>query len=126
MADNKELKEEVSSKEEKGIAMEILGELKRQNERLVDINERQNDRLVEASKSQSKTITKFVVLIGLIIAGFLIYLYQYDFSGSIEQNGIYTLVDSEGNVISSDITPEQMEDILKIINGKDENNQKEN
>lgn len=107
------------------IAMEILGELKRQNERLVEINKNQSERLAESNKNQSKTVTKFIVLVGLIIAGFLLYLYQYDFSGTVEQNGIYTLVDSDGNVISSDITSEQMEDILKIINGKNESNEKQ-
>lgn len=106
-----------------GIAMEILGELKRQNERLVEINKNQSERLAEASKNQSRTITKFIVLVGLVVAGFLLYLYQYDFAGSIEQNGVYTFSDSSGNVISSDITPEQMNDILEIINnGKNENN----
>lgn len=125
MSDNAELKEEVSAKEEKGIAMEILGELKRQNERLVEINKKQDDRISEISKNHSKTITKFLILVGLIIAGFLLYLYQYDFSGSIEQTGVYSLIDSDGNVISSDIEPEQMEEILKIINGKNEDNKEQ-
>lgn len=108
MADNMDLKEKVSEQEEKGIAIELLGELKAQNKRLI------------------KVIAGLMVMIALIVGGFLLYLYQYDFSGTIEQSGVYTLVDSSGNVISSDITPEQMEDILKIINGENENNQKEN
>lgn len=115
MADNMDLEEKVSEQEEKGIAMEILGELKSQNERLMDFN-----------KKLMNAIKWLIVLAGLIVGGFLLYLYQYDFSGTIEQNGVYTLVDSNGNVISSDITPEQMEDILKIINGENKNNQKEN
>lgn len=108
MADNMDLKENASEREEKSIAMDILGELKEQNKRLMRI------------------IAGLMTMIALIIGGFLLYLYQYDFSGTIEQNGVYAIVDSDGNVISSDITPEQMEDILKIINGKNENNQKEN
>lgn len=108
MADNMDLKEKVSEQEEKGIAMELLGELKEQNKRLI------------------KIVSGLLILVGLIVGGFLLYLYQYDFSGTIEQSGVYTLVDSNGNVISSDITPEQMEDILKIINGENESNQKEN
>lgn len=115
MADNMDSKEKVPEQEEKGIAMEILGELKTQNERLMDFN-----------KKLMNSIKWLIVLAGLIVGGFLLYLYQYDFSGTIEQSGIYTLVDSNGNVISSDITPEQMEEILKIINGKDENNQNQN
>lgn len=111
MDSNKDLKENIPEQEEKGIAMEILGELKTQNQRLTDSNKRLTD-----------IIGWLIALIAAIIAGFLIYLYQYDFSGSIEQNGIYTLVDSDGNVISSDITPEQMEEIIKIINGENKNN----
>lgn len=108
MADNMDLKENVPEQEEKGIAMELLGELKEQNKRLI------------------KIVSCLLILVGLIVGGFLLYLYQYDFSGTIEQSGVYTLIDSSGNVISSDITPEQMENILKIINGENENNQKEN
>lgn len=108
MTNNMDLKENVSEQEEKGIAMELLGELKAQNKRLIRI------------------IAGLMVMITLIVGGFLLYLYQYDFSGTIEQSGVYTLVDSNGNVISSDITPEQMEDILKIINGENKNKQKEN
>lgn len=108
MADNMDLEEKGSEQEEKSIAMDILGELKEQNKRLMRI------------------IAGLMVMVTLIVGGFLIYLYQYDFSGTIEQSGVYTLVDSNGNVISSDITSEQMEDILKIINGENKNNQKEN
>lgn len=111
MVENEELKENIPEQKEKGIAMEILGELKRQNERLMDVN-----------KKLIHGLYGLVALVGLLVGAFLLYLWQYDFSGNIEQTGIYTLVDSDGNVISSDITPEQMEDILKIINGKDENN----
>lgn len=104
MDDNMDLKEKVSGQEEKGIAMELLGELKTQNKRL------------------AKFIGGLIVLVGLVVGAFLLYLYQYDFSGTIEQSGVYTLIDSDGNVISSDITPEQMEDILRIINGENKDN----
>lgn len=104
MADNMDLKEKVPEQEEKGIAMELLGELKTQNKRLI------------------RVIAGLMVMISLIVGAFLLYLYQYDFSGTIEQSGVYTIIDSDGNVISSDITPEQMEDILKIINGENKDN----
>ena len=87
---------------EVGIAMEMLGELKEQTKRW---------------------FRAFLILVGVevaTIAGFIWYLYQYDFESTIEQNGVYTLIDSQGNVISSDITPEQVESIMEIIsNGKD-------
>lgn len=108
MSDNMELEEKVSEQGEKGIAMELLGELKAQNKRLI------------------KVIAGLMVMIALIVGGFLLYLYQYDFSGTIEQSGVYALMDSDGNVISSDITEKQMEEILKIINGKSESDKEEN
>lgn len=49
---------------------------------------------------------------------FLSYLEQYDFTATIEQTGLYTFSDSDGNVISCDIEPEQMQEILEVINGK--------
>ncbi len=104
MAD-KELKE-IPEQEEKGIAMELLRELKNQNQRLM------------------RVVAGLIILVGLVVGGFLIYLYQYDFAGSIEQNGVYTLVDSSGNVITSDITTEQLKEILEVINnGKSKDNQ---
>ncbi len=60
------------------------------------------------------------------IAGFIWYLNQYDFTSTVEQTGVYTLSDSQGNVISSDITPEQISEILEILDGEDEGDQKEN
>lgn len=61
-----------------------------------------------------------------ITNAFLNYLEQYDFSGTIEQTGVYTFSDSEGNVISSDISPEEMERILEVINGNDTSNKEKN
>lgn len=58
-----------------------------------------------------------------IVGGFLIYLYQYDFTATVEQTGVYTLMDSQGNVISSDLTPEDIIKIEEILErGKDESN----
>lgn len=80
------------------LAMEMLKELK------------------EQSKRWFRAFIIMVVVEVATIAGFIWYLYQYDFTSTIEQTGIYTLVDSQGNVISSDITPEQIEKIMEIIN----------
>lgn len=95
--------EKVTEKEERGLAMEMLGELK------------------EQSKRWFHAFLVMVLVEVLTIAGFIWYLYQYDFTSTIEQSGVYTLIDSSGNVISSDITPDQIESILEIINdGKDQ------
>ncbi|MDE7182940.1 MAG: hypothetical protein K2O40_00395 [Lachnospiraceae bacterium] len=100
-----ENRDNVKEKEDKGLAMEMLGELKEQSKRW---------------------FTAFLVMVAvevLTIGGFIWYLYQYDFESTIEQNGVYTLIDSAGNVISSDITPEQIENIMEIINnGKNKDN----
>lgn len=93
-----------NKKDEKGIAMEMLGELKEQSKRW---------------------FRAFLVMVGvevLTISGFIWYLYQYDFTSTIEQTGIYTLTDSQGNVISADITPEQAIEIMEIINNGNNQN----
>lgn len=101
--------EKVTGTEENGLAMEMLGELK------------------EQSKRWFHAFLVMVMVEVLTIAGFIWYLYQYDFTSTIEQAGVYTLIDSSGNVISSDITPDQIESILEIINdGKDQDDAKQN
>lgn len=68
-----------------------------------------------------------LLAIVILVLAFVWYLNQYDFTSSIEQNGVYTLIDSEGNVISSDITPEQINEIMEIINdGKNKDNTEQN
>lgn len=94
--------------EEKTLAMEMLSELK------------------EQSKRWFRAFLVMVAVEVLTIGGFIWYLNQYDFISTVEQTGIYTLSDSQGNVISSDITPEQIEKIMEIINdGKDTDNEKQ-
>ena len=41
---------------------------------------------------------------------------QYDYESSTELSGVYNLVDSEGNVISSDLEPEDVLRILEELN----------
>lgn len=68
-----------------------------------------------------------LLAIVVVVIAFLLYLNQYDFTSSIEQNGVYTLIDSEGNVISSDIKPEQINEIMEIINnGKNKDDTEQN
>lgn len=90
-------------------ATEILRELKLENER--------KERII---KSLIKVVvgTVAVALVGIaaVTGGFLLYLNQYDFSSTSatynDADGVYTLVDSEGNVISADLTPEELEMIM--------------
>lgn len=79
--------------------------------------------LIEQNKRMSRALITSIIVCFLIVASFLIYMAQYNFTSQIEQKGLYTFVDSEGNVISSDITPEEMKEILEII-GNNEDHQK--
>lgn len=104
-----ENRDDMKENEERGLAMEMLGELK------------------EQSKRWFHAFLVMVLVEVMTIAGFIWYLYQYDFTSTIEQSGVYTLIDSSGNVISSDITAEQIESILEIINdGKNQDDAQQN
>lgn len=108
MSDNMDLKEKATEQEEKGIAMELLGELKTQNKRL------------------SAFLITVISLWFFTIIGFIWYLNQYDFTSTVEQTGFYTFSDSNGNVISADIDDNQMKEILEIINGKNQKDSEQN
>ena len=82
-----------------GIALELLKEVKEQAVRWMRV-------------SFLISILWFATIIA-----FILYMYQYDYVSTVEQTGVYTLSDSQGNVISTDISPEQLERILEIING---------
>ena len=60
-----------------------------------------------------------LIVILFIVAGFLLYLNQYDFSSTqtIENTaeGVYALIDSEGNTIAWDITPDEAKQMMEVI-----------
>lgn len=95
------------------IVSELLSELKAENER----KERLIRRLI-------RVIVCCVASILISFGGFIWYLNQYDFSGSAETTetitatGVYTLVDSEGNVIAQDISPEELENFMEVLYGE--------
>lgn len=104
-----EKEKSVEKKEKEVFVLELLSEIK------------------EQSRRWFRAFLIMVAVEVLTIGGFIWYLNQYDFESSIEQNGVYTLIDSQGNVISSDITPEQIEQIMEIINdGKYKNDTEKN
>lgn len=52
---------------------------------------------------------------------------QYDYTSTTEYSGVYNLTDSQGNVISSDITPADVVKILEAIeDGKIKTNSNQN
>lgn len=65
-----------------------------------------------------KIIFGFIVLIITIVGGFLFYINRVNngVHSNIDATGVYNLVDSEGNVIATDLTQEDIERIVKLLN----------
>lgn len=99
------------------IVSELLSELKAEN-----------DRKDKQIKGLYKVITVVVicalVAVLVVIAGFLLYLNQYDFTSTEtttnSAEGVYAIVDSEGNIISSDLTEDEIASIIEeaTVNGE--------
>lgn len=89
------------------IVTALLSELKEENER--------KSRIIHALV---KVVCGGIVAVMLTVGGFLWYLNQYDFSSkettTYTSTGVYSLVDSEGNVIASDLTPEEIEQLMEV------------
>jgi Tfp pilus assembly protein PilO len=88
-----------------------------------DVNNLAMD-LLQDYKLNFKRVFALLVIVLILwaatIGGFVWYLNQYDFVSSIESTAVYSIIDSSGNVISSDIPQDQLERILELIsNGKD-------
>ena len=72
-----------------------------------------------------RVIIGFIILVIIIVAGFLFYIGQMKNSSykNVDATGVYNLVDSEGNVIATDLTKEDIEKIVELLNdGKDKSN----
>lgn len=54
------------------------------------------------------------VIISLLLIGAYVWL-QYDYTSTVETNGVYNLVDSQGNVLTSDISPDDVIRILEVL-----------
>lgn len=105
------------------IVSELLSELKSENQR--------KDKQIQGLHKVIATITAVALCaILLVVAGFLWYLNQYDFSATEtvtehvtnSAEGVYAIIDSDGNVISSDLTAEEIQALLEgvIIDGNGE------
>ena len=90
------------------IATELLSELKQENAR----KDSQIKRL------QYILLGAFCCMLALV-GMFIWYLNQYDFTSTKTTTqiaeGVYALVDSEGNTIAWDITPEEAQALMEII-----------
>lgn len=94
------------------IVSELLSELKAENSR--------KDKQIQSLHRVIATITAVALCaILLVVAGFLWYLNQYDFSATttemVTAEGVYAIVDSEGNVIGSDFTAEEIQGLLEEV-----------
>ena len=94
------------------IVSELLSELKAGNER-------KDAQIQSLHKAIVAIVVAAIVALLATIGGFLWYLNQYDFSSTqtVEQfaEGVYALIDSEGNTIAWDITPEEVDSIFEVI-----------
>lgn len=59
-----------------------------------------------------------VIAVGLFV--WLWNQYDYESTTTTEYSGVYNITDSEGNVITSDLTPEDVIHIMETLNGKSE------
>ena len=97
------------------IVSELLSELKAENER----KERQIHRL---NTTLAITIAVAMLSVLLVVAGFLWYLNQYDFSATTPETvtntaeGVYAIIDSDGNVVGTDFTADEIQGLLEGVN----------
>ena len=94
------------------IVSELLSELKAENSR--------KGKQIQSLHKVVATITAVALcVILLVVAGFLWYLNQYDFSATttetVTAEGVYAIVDSEGNVIGSDFTAEEIQGLMEGV-----------
>jgi hypothetical protein len=95
------------------LTMELFQEFKEHNKRQTITN-----------RIMLGILTFALCVITFISCLFIWYIQQFDFVESIDQTGVYTLVDSEGNVISSDLTPDEIKYLMEVMtDGENENNQ---
>lgn len=88
------------------IVSELLSELKEENERKSKL-------LAQKEKTLRFIISIFLIVIIAVVSVFIWYLNQYDFTSEQTVSGVYTLVDSDGNVVAQDITPEEYQRFLE-------------
>lgn len=94
------------------IVSELLSELK-------EDGARKSAQITHLYRLISKVVAAAIIAVLTVVGGFLWYLNQYDFSSTstVTQTaeGVYALVDSEGNTIAWDITPEELQQMLEVI-----------
>ena len=101
------------------LATELLHELKLESER-------KDRQLGNLHKILTGVIIGALCAILMIVGGFIWYLNQYDFEGTTTPTDVYAVVDSEGNVIANDLTPEEIQSIMEVLHGNSQSGQNTN
>ena len=91
----------------------------------------ENDRKSRTIHALMKIIYSCLVSMLLVVGGFLWYLNQYDFvsestittTTNNDSTGIYSLIDSEGNVVASDLTPDEVSKLMEVYYGSNASNE---
>lgn len=94
------------------ILSELLSELK-------TVNDRKFNQIKDLQKIVATVVISALCTVLIVVAGFLWYLSLYDYTSTETvtntAEGFYAIVDSEGNVISSDLTPEEIETFIGTV-----------
>lgn len=104
------------------IVSELLSELKASNVR-------KDDQIKRLQKVILGIVLAALIALLATVGGFLWYLNQYDFSSTTTTTnkttqtaeGVYAIIDSEGNVVGQDLTPEEIEQLMEEINSGESN-----
>lgn len=94
----------------------------------------ENDRKNRTIHALMKIIYSYLVAMLLVVGGFLWYLNQYDFvsestvttTTNNDSTGVYSLIDSEGNVVASDLTDDEINKLMEAYYGKSASNENDN
>lgn len=91
----------------------------------------ENDHKNRTIHALMKIIYSCLVAMLLVVGGFLWYLNQYDFvsestvttTTNNDPTGVYSLIDSEGNVIASDLTDDEINKLMEAYYGESTSNE---
>lgn len=109
------MQEETPVVDQDFMVSELLAELKAENQRKALL-------LSQREKTLKILLSISLFIILAIVSVLIWYLNQYDFFSEQNVSGVYTLVDSDGNTVAQDITPEEYQQFMKEIdNGQNKN-----
>lgn len=100
------------------IVSELLSELKAENTR-------KDAQLRRLYKVLAIVVVAALTSVLITIGGFLWYLYQYDFVATTTETvtntaeGVYAVVDSDGNIIGQDLTAEEIQKLMEEVTSSD-------